>query len=151
MTTLTLAVAREFPASGPLRIIVCVEGYLLHHFDSDLDENLTKDDFQSRPDFPVSRQLARMALDTCSRSHVPLTDVNIKEAFMGHYASDEWALIVKVDCSISSIDNDDNHVVYLQAKKELNDEGNVEFVAVVPEMAEAKAQYGYYTMFPVEN
>jgi hypothetical protein len=61
-------------------------------------------------------------------------------------------LLVKVNCSISSTDNDDTCVVYLQAKKELNDEGNVEFVAVVPETAEAKAKYGYYVvLFPVED
>lgn len=92
-----------------------------------------------------------MALDTCLRSQVPLSDVNIKEAFMGHETRDEWGLLVKVDCSFSSTDNGGNCVVYLEAKKELNDEGNVEFVAVVPETAKAKAKYGYYTMFPAED
>lgn len=151
MTTLTLVVPKEFPTSGPLRIIMCVEGYLLHYFDPDLDENLTRDDFQDRPDRPVTRRLARMALNTCSRSQVPLSDVNIREAFMGHAANDTWGLIVKVDCAISSRDNDDNCVVYLEAKKDLNDEGNVEFIPVVPQTAKAKAKYGSYEMFPVED
>jgi hypothetical protein len=92
-----------------------------------------------------------MALDNCFRSHV-LTNVNIKKAFMGYDANDEWGLLVKVDCSISSTNNDDTCVVYLQAKKELNDKGNAEFVAVVPGTANAKAKYGYHVvLFPVED
>jgi hypothetical protein len=148
MATLTLVVPKEIPASGPLRIIVSVQGNLLHHFDPDLLETLTLEDFRDRDDRLVSRQLARLSLNTCSRADVPLPDVNIKEAFMGHDTSDSWSFIVKVDCSVSSLDSD-HGVVYLQSKKELDDEGNVEFVPVVPRTAKAKAKYGQYEVFPV--
>ena len=150
MATLALVVPKEFPASGPLRIIVCIQGSLLHYFDPELPETLTLEDFRGRGNHPVSRQLARLALGTCSRSEVPSSDVNIKEAIMGHPSSDSWSLLVSVDCSISSTE-DEHCVIYFQANKELDDEGNVAFVPVVPRTAQAKKKYGYYEMFPAEN
>lgn len=146
MATLNLVVSKEFPSSGPLRIIACIEGNLLHHFDPDLPVTLTSEDFTGRGNHPVSRQLARLALNTCSQPEVPRPDVNIKEAVMRHPASDSWSLLVSVDCLISSTDNEPS-VVYFEANNELDDEGKVTFVPVVPRTTQAKRKYGYYEVF----
>lgn len=138
MSTLTLVVPKVFPASGPLRIIVSVPGPLLHHFDSDLTENVERKDLMRLGGHPVSHRIAQMAANTCQRSDFLLREV--VESFMEHSANDSWDLVVKVDCSVPSTESDP-FIAYFQANKELDDEGQVEFIPIVPRTARARAKY----------
>lgn len=138
METFTLEVAKTFPTSGPIRIIVCVNGPLLHHFDKSLPVDLAKDYFMTWPERPVSRRLARMAVNTCLGPDVEVP--KIREAYMGGLKNDGWALMIRVDLSVPP-GEDDPQVVYLQSKAELDDDGNVVFIPVVPRTAKARAKY----------
>jgi hypothetical protein len=110
----------------------------LHHFDSNLPENVEAVDLKLHRGHPVSRQIAEMAANTCQRSDALLSKVH--EAYSGNTKNNSWALLVKVDCSVPSTD-DDPAVAYFHANKELNEEGKVEFIPIVPRTTRARARY----------
>lgn len=138
METLTFVGASDFPPSVPLRIIIDVESTLLHHFDESLAVNLDRNKFRLRDKGPLTHNLARMAINTCLGPDVDVPET--KEAYMGHVASDEWQLVLQVDCSVPS-DEDDPPVVYFESKQKVNDDGNVEFISVIPRTAAARVKY----------
>lgn len=111
---------------------------LLHHFDKSLTADLRMSDFIARPERPISRQLVRMALNTCFDSDVGTPE--IREGYMSRHNNDSWSFLVQADCSVPP-DEDDPQVVYFQSKQELDDDGNVEFVPVVPRTAKARRRY----------
>ena len=138
MEKLTFVGGSNFPSSVPLRIIMDVESTLLHHFDESLAVNLDLKKFKLRKRGPLTYNLARMAINTCLGPDVEVPET--KEAYMGHIAHDEWQLLLQVDCSVPS-DEDDPPVVYFESKREVNAEGKVEFMSVIPRTAAARVKY----------
>ena len=137
MATLTLVVPKEFPATGPLRIVVSVPGFLLHHFDPELTETVEKHHLERLHNHPVTSRIAQLAANTCGRSD-PI--VEFRQAFMGHVSSEIWHLIVPLECSVPSTERDPP-LVYLQANNDLDEDGNVELIPVVPRTAKARAKH----------
>lgn len=92
----------------------------------------------TQPECPASRELVRMAIITCSRPDIITPE--IREAYMTSSRNDSWSLWIQADCSIPK-DEKDPPVVAFQANVELDDDGNVEFIPIVPRTAKARAKY----------
>lgn len=65
MEALTFVGASNFPASVPVRIVLCVESTVLHHFDPSLAAGLVMKPFMRQPKLPLKEKIARMAINTC--------------------------------------------------------------------------------------
>jgi len=145
MSALILVAPKTLPSSTPLRISMMVPNILLHYFDPSLDKNPSMADVVKQRVNIVSRELAQKAIYTCL-GPVAITP-RIREAY--HFkrpfesGNDPWSLWIQIDCSVSG-DEEDLPMVYFQAEKELDEDGNVRFVAVVPQTAKAKERYKMY-------
>lgn len=138
MEVLTLVVPKTFPTSGPIRIQVSVDGSLLQYFDDSLPSTLTERDFMGRLRHSISRQIARLAINTCLGTDVEVP--KIQEGFVSHPASENWHYLIQVDCSVPP-DEKDPQVIYFHSNTELDDDGNVEFIPIVPRTANARRKY----------
>lgn len=86
---------------------------------------------------PVASRIAQLAANTCGRSD-PI--VEFPQVVMSHVSSEIWHLIVPLECSIPSTEQDPP-VVYLEGKDDLGEDGNVEFIPLVPQTAKARTKY----------
>ena len=98
------------------------------------------EEFMTHLDHPVSRELARRAISTCLGPDTNVATPKIQEAYMSSSRNDSWSLIIQADCAVPS-DEKDPQLVCLQAKGELDEDGNVEFIPLVPHTTKARAKY----------
>jgi hypothetical protein len=143
MSALILTAPITFPSSTPLIITVMVPHILLHYFDASLDKNPSMTKWMTEKDHLVSRELVQRAIYTCL-GPVTITP-RLREGCSGEPGSDLWSLVVQIECSVSG-DEEDLSVVYFEAKQELNEDGNVQFTALVPQTTKAKARYNVFNL-----
>ena len=97
----------------------------------------------TQPKCPVSCELVQRAITTCSRPDIIAPE--IREIYMASSRNDSWSLWIQADCSIPK-DEEDPPVVAFHANVELDDDGNVESIPIVPRNAKARAKYNIFDL-----
>lgn len=118
-----------------------VPSTLLHYFDPSLDKDPSMTKLLAGRVHPVSRELAQRAMHTCL-GPVGITP-KLRQAGWTDRDKSLWMLALHIDCLVSG-DEEDPPVVYFQAKEDLDEDGNVRFIALVPQTAERRARYNVF-------
>ena len=147
---LQLVVPKTFPSTGPLRIIVQVPSFLLQQFSACVDstvEALGPHEFLKEESSDcVTDELARRAITTCFGSDAKLPAQIIK-AYVGRINSDEWSFKIHFDCDIP-IEQTNPPVAAFYCQNELDEDGNAEFIALVPKTEKAKWKHNNALVIP---
>jgi len=136
--SLTLVVPKVFLSSGPLRVIVDVPHTLLHHFDPSLETDLEVESFMRELQHPVSLKLAQRAMTAClgPDNTIP-KDPRI---LMSSKRNNRWTLRIHFDYWIPAGEKNPP-VVSFQANEDLDEDGNVEFLPILPRTEKARGKY----------
>ena len=135
---LTLVVPKVFPRSGPLRVMVDVPHTLLCHFDPSLEADLELELFMRELQHPVSLELARRAMTTCFGPDNTIPKIH--ESFISSERNNRWTLRIHFDYLIPAGEKNPP-VVSFQANEDLDEDGNVEFIPILPRTEKARGKY----------
>ena len=136
--SLTLVVPKVFPSSGPLRVMVDVPHTLLHHFDPSLEIDLELESFMRELQHPVSLELARRAMTTCFGPDNTIPKIH--ESFISSKRNNRWTFRIHFDYLIPAGEKNPP-VVSFQANEDLDEDGNVEFLPILPRTEKAREKY----------